>query len=176
MNSIHEIDKSRINPEDFVAFIEITQGGNNKYELDEETGVLKMDRILYTSTHYPANYGFIPRTHALDGDPLDVFVFCSHPIVPCSIAQCYPIGCVTMLDSGKEDHKILAVPFTDPQWNGYKNINEIPPHIMDELMHFLQIYKQLEPNKKTVIEGLHDVNYAREKIKECIERFEQMQK
>lgn len=174
MNNINHIDPKRVTPDDFIAYIEIEMGGNNKYELDKETGYLIMDRVLYTSTHYPASYGFIPRTYALDDDPLDVFVFCSHKIVPGSIVRCFPVGCITMLDNGKEDHKIIAVPFSDPQWNGYKDVNDFPPHIIDELMHFLQVYKELEPNKKTIIDKIYAADYAKEKISECIERYKKI--
>lgn len=172
MNIVHNINEQRIQPEKFMAVIEIAKYSKNKYEIDKETGMLMMDRILYTSTHYPANYGFIPRTSALDGDPLDVFVFCSEAIVPCTLVRCYPIGCVGMLDSGKEDYKILAVPFGDPQYNHIKNVKEMPAHILDELKHFLRVYKELEPNKKTVVNKVYNAEYAKNIIKECKNRYE----
>lgn len=172
MNIIHNINPDRIKPDDFIAVIEINKGGKNKYELDKETGMLIMDRVLYTSTHYPANYGFVPHTLALDGDPLDVFVFCSESIVPFTLVRCYPIGCITMIDSGKEDHKLLAVPFSDPQFNNVKEINQLPSHILEELKHFLQVYKDLEPNKKTIIDKVYDSKFAQNVIFNCKERYE----
>lgn len=166
MNIYHDIDSSRINPERFIAVIEIEKYGKNKYELDKQTGMLILDRILYTSTHYPANYGFIPLTYSEDDDPLDVFVFCSHPIQPMSMVECYPIGAVDMIDSEKKDTKIIAVPFGDPQYNTYKEISDMPPHMIEELMHFLKVYKDLE-NKKTKIDAFHDSEYAKTQIKEA---------
>ena len=100
-----------------------------KYELDKETGLLALDRILYTSTHYPANYGFIPRTLADDGDPMDVLVLCSESLCPMSLVRCYPIGVITMSDNGDSDEKIIAIPYSDPTYNGYKSISELPQHI-----------------------------------------------
>ncbi|NLL17316.1 MAG: inorganic diphosphatase, partial [Clostridiales bacterium] len=100
MNIWHDISDSRISPEDFIAVIEISKGSKNKYELDKETGLMILDRVLYTSTHYPANYGFIPKTFAEDNDPLDVLVLCSEPVNPSSLVRCYPIGVISMQDEG----------------------------------------------------------------------------
>lgn len=109
-----DISPSQLNPEDFIAVIEIEKGSKKKYELDKETGHIILDRILYTSTHYPANYGLIPRTFADDGDPLDVLVLCSENILPQALVRCRPIGVISMLDQGKADDKIVAVPFGRP--------------------------------------------------------------
>ena len=109
MNLWHDISPERMQPEDFLVVIEIEKGSKNKYELDKQTGALRLDRILYTSTHYPANYGFIPRTYADDGDPLDVLVLCSEPIRPMSLVRVYPVGYFTMRDNGAMDDKILAI-------------------------------------------------------------------
>ena len=124
-NLWHDVSPSRVNPEDFIAVIEIEKGSKKKYELDKETGAIILDRILYTSTHYPANYGFIPRTYAEDGDPLDVLLVCSEVIYPLSLVRCYPVGVIAMLDSGKLDEKIIAIPFNDPTYNGYRDISEL---------------------------------------------------
>ena len=113
-NIWHDIKPERIQEEDFMAVIEIPKGSKNKYELDKETGVLMLDRILHTSTHYPANYGFIPRTYGDDRDPLDVLVLCSEPIAPMTLVRCYPIGVIRMLDQGRLDDKIICIPFSDP--------------------------------------------------------------
>ena len=126
MNLWHDIAPARVRPEDFFAVIEIEKGSKNKYEMDKETGALRLDRILYTSTHYPANYGFIPRTWADDGDPLDVLVLCSECIRPLSLVECYPIGVISMEDSGSLDEKIIAIPFQDPTYNTYQDISELP--------------------------------------------------
>ena len=150
MNIWHDIDPKRISPDDFIAVIEIPKGCKVKYELDKETGLLKMDRILYTATHYPANYGFIPRTYAADNDPLDVLVLCSENVVPMTLMRCYPIGVISMVDNGRNDEKIIAIPFSDPTYNQYKSIDELPKHIFDEMRHFFSVYKALE-NKETAV-------------------------
>ena len=170
MNIWHDIDPSRIKPNDFYAIIEISSGSKNKYEMDKETGLLKLDRVLYTSTHYPANYGFIPRTYAEDDDPLDVLVLCSEPITPMTLVRCYPIGVIKMADNGKADEKIIAIPFTDPTYNGYRSIFALPKHTYDEMKHFFSVYKTLE-KKETVMDEVGDENEAVRIISECIERY-----
>ncbi|MBQ6823368.1 MAG: inorganic diphosphatase [Clostridia bacterium] len=143
-NIWHDIDPKRITPEDFMAVVEIPKGSKNKYELDKETGLIMLDRILYTSTHYPANYGFIPRSYGDDGDPLDVLVLCSEALESLTLVRCYPIGVIDMQDGGRGDEKIIAIPFGDPTYNEYKDISELPPHIFDEMKHFFSVYKALE--------------------------------
>jgi len=170
MNIWHDIAPERIQPEDFMALIEIPKGCKNKYELDKETGLLKLDRILYTSTHYPANYGFIPRTYADDNDPLDVLVLCSEPISSMSLVRCYPIGHITMVDDGKEDIKVLAIPFDDPTWNIYKSCTQLPPHIVDEIKHFFNVYKQLEGKNMAVLE-MYDRNETVRVVDDAIEGY-----
>ena len=117
MNIWHDIDPALITPDRFMAVIEIKRGGKNKYEMDKATGMLRLDRVLYTSTHYPANYGFIPRTYADDGDPLDVLVLCSEAIEPMTLVECRPIGMFEMNDGDARDEKIIAVPLGDPNYN-----------------------------------------------------------
>lgn len=168
MNILHDIDKSRIGVEEFMAVIEIPMGSKNKYELDKETGMLILDRVLYTSTHYPFNYGFIPRTHCDDGDPLDVFVVCSQHIDPLCLVKCRPIGCITMLDGGKKDYKVIAVALGDPQYNHIKDVKELPNHNVEELQHFLKVYKELEPDKLTVVDKLYTASFAKKAIKQAI--------
>ncbi len=170
MNIWKEISKDRINPTDFVACIEIQQGDKTKYELDKETGLLKMDRVLYTSTHYPMNYGFIPLTYCGDNDPLDVFVLCSQPLERMCLVRCYPIGVIIMTDREERDEKVIAIPFGDPQYNGYKNISDLPKHIFEELMHFLTVYKQLE-NKKVDVEELGDNKRAIKVVEDAIKLY-----
>ena len=167
MNVWHDIDARRITPERFIAVVEITKGGKQKYEMDKETGALRLDRILYTSTHYPANYGFIPRTLADDGDPLDVLVLCNEPIDPLVLVECYPIGVLTMLDGGKNDEKIIAIPFKDPTYNDYRSVHDLPSHLFDEMRHFFSVYKQLE-GKQTAVDEIGDRERAVEIITRCI--------
>ena len=170
MNIWHDISASRITPEDFIACIEISKGGKNKYELDKETGLLRLDRVLYTSTHYPANYGFIPRTYADDKDPLDVLVLCSEALEPMSLVRCYPIGVIVMQDGGKMDEKIVAIPMKDPNYNAYHNINELPRHVFSEMEHFFTVYKNLE-GKNTVVDEAKDREAALEVIEKCLDNY-----
>ena len=167
MNIWHNINPKRISSKDFVAVIEIEKGSKNKYELDKETGLLMLDRILYTSTHYPANYGFIPRTYADDLDPLDVLVLCSEPIKPLTMVRCYPIGVISMIDNDRHDEKIIAIPFNDPSKNKYTDISQLPEHTFEEIKHFFKVYKSLE-SKETIVSDVQGAQEAREIIKSCI--------
>lgn len=171
MNNIwHDISRDRIKSDDFYAVIEITKGGKMKYELDKETGLLVLDRILYTSTHYPANYGFIPRTLADDGDPMDVLVLSSESLLPLSLVRCYPIGVIIMNDNGSTDEKVIAIPYSDPTYNGYRSIQELPKHIFEEMQHFFRVYKELE-NKTTTVSEVYDVQKAKEVVQFSIEQY-----
>ena len=170
MNIWHDIKPSRIKPEDFEVVIEISKGSKQKYELDKETGMLRLDRILYTSTHYPANYGFIPRTYGDDGDPLDALVICSEEIAPMTLVRCYPLGVITMLDGGKNDEKIICVPFTDPNYVIVKDIFELPHHMFEEIKHFFQVYKNLE-GKETVVDEVKNREAAVDVIKAAIDNY-----
>ncbi|MBR3905569.1 MAG: inorganic diphosphatase [Clostridia bacterium] len=169
-NIWHDISPSRITKNDFIAVIEIEKGSKKKYELDKETGHLILDRILYTSTHYPANYGLIPRTYADDGDPLDVLLLCSEVIQPLSLVRCYPIGVITMKDQGRLDEKIIAIPFHDPTYNTYHDVSELPTHIFDEMSHFFSVYKNLE-GKETVVDELAGADAARQVIQKCLDAY-----
>ena len=169
-NIWHDISPSRITAEDFIAVIEIEKGSKKKYELDKETGSLILDRILYTSTHYPANYGLIPRTYADDNDPLDVLVLCSEVIQPLSLVRCYPIGVITMLDQGKLDEKIIAIPFKDPTYNSYHDVSELPSHIFTEMSHFFTVYKNLE-QKETMVDEVRGAEDAKKVIQKCLDQY-----
>ena len=170
MNICHDIDPSIITPEDFCVVIEIPKGSKSKYELDKKSGLLKLDRILHTSTHYPANYGFIPRTYADDLDPLDVLVLCSQAIYPMTLIRCYPIGVISMIDSGRNDEKIIAIPFNDPTYNSYTDISQLPKHIFEEMKHFFSVYKSLE-NKQTAVDEVKGLGDAVEIITKSIESY-----
>ena len=159
MNIWHDISPKRITKDKFYAVIEISKGGKNKYELDKETGMLKLDRVLFTSTHYPANYGFIPRTFADDGDPLDVLVLCSETIQPMTLVECKPIGVLNMVDNDSCDEKIIAVPVNDPK------------HYFEEIQHFFQVYKTLEADKVTSVTETDGVDKAKEIIEKAITSY-----
>ena len=170
MNIWHDVSPERIKPESFLSVIEITRGDKKKYELDKETGCIILDRILYTSMQYPANYGFIPRTLADDGDPLDVLVLCNEPLDPLVLVECYPIGVLTMLDGGKNDEKIIAIPFKDPTYNCFDSVDELPKHLFDEMRHFFSVYKQLE-GKETAVDKIGGREKAVKIITRCIESY-----
>ena len=172
MNIWHDVAPERISTEDFLAVIEIKKGSKKKYELDKATGCIILDRILYTSMQYPANYGFIPLTLSEDGDPLDVLVLCNEPIDPLVLVQCYPIGVLTMLDSGEQDEKIIAIPFKDPTYTTYHSIEELPRHLFDEMRHFFSVYKQLE-GKTTAVDEIKGRAEAIEIINRSIARYNQ---
>lgn len=170
MNIWHDVSPERIKPESFLSVIEMTRGDKKKYELDKETGCIILDRILYTSMQYPANYGFIPRTLADDGDPLDVLVLCNEPLDPLVLVECYPIGVLTMLDGGKNDEKIIAIPFKDPTYNCFDSVDELPKHLFDEMRHFFLVYKQLE-GKETAVDKIGGREEAVKIITRCIESY-----
>lgn len=171
-NVWHNVNPERIKKEDFLAVIEISRGGRNKYELDKETGMIILDRVLYTATHYPANYGFIPRTYAEDNDPLDVLVLCQEKIETLVLVRCYPIGVIKMIDDGKVDEKIIAVPFNDPTNSSYRDISELPEHISREISHFFEVYKMLENKETAVLEVLGRTD-AEAIIEKCIEAYKE---
>src|SRR5437660_3753273 len=128
MHAWHDVTPGQRLPQEFTTVVEIPMGSSVKYELDKETGLLKMDRVLYSAVHYPANYGFIPQTYAEDDDPLDVLVLCQEPVAPLTLVRSRAIGLMTMVDSGKKDHKVLAVAMDDPEFNSFKEAGELPEH------------------------------------------------
>jgi len=169
-NIWHDISPKRIKPEDFMVVVEISKGSKKKYELDKETGYIMLDRILYTSTRYPANYGFIPRTYGDDNDPLDVFLLFSEKLEPMTLVRAYPIGVITMIDNGRNDEKIIAIPFSDPNYNCYNDIDNLPKHIFDEMRHFFEVYKNLE-NKETAVDDVSNREAALKVIADAIENY-----
>jgi inorganic pyrophosphatase len=169
-NIWHDISPKRIKAEDFICVIKISKGSKKKYELDKETGYLMLDRILYTSTHYPANYGFIPRTYGDDNDPLDVLLLCSEQIEPMTLVRAYPIGVISMIDNGKNDEKIIAIPFNDPNYNVYNDITELPTHVFEEMKHFFTVYKNLE-NKETAVDEVHGKEEAVKIVNDAIRNY-----
>lgn len=170
MNIWHDIDPKEITAEEFTAVIEIPKGSNCKYEMDKRTGLLRLDRVLFTATHYPANYGFIPLTYADDNDPLDVLVLGAEPVYPMTLINVYPIGVMRMIDGGKLDDKIIAIPKSDPTYANVTSIDELPSHIFDEIMHFFSVYKQLE-NKQTAVKSLLTKSEAITIINDAIKAY-----
>jgi inorganic pyrophosphatase len=140
----HDVTPGSQLPQEFNTIIEIPFGSSVKYELDKTSDLIRLDRVLYSAVYYPANYGFIPQTYAEDDDPLDVLVLCQEPVVPLTIIHARAIGLMTMIDSGKKDHKIIAVATEDPEFESYHEAGEMPPHRLLMLRRFFQDYKQLE--------------------------------
>jgi inorganic pyrophosphatase len=154
----------------FDVLIEIPRGSRNKYEYDFDLKRMRFDRMLFSSMMYPADYGFIPETLALDGDPLDVLVLINEATFPGCVIEVKPIGVFHMADDKGPDEKIICVPVSDPIWNNLNDLSDMNPHLVKEIEHFFQVYKDLE-NKKVDVEGWGDVNEARAIIKECVARF-----
>jgi inorganic pyrophosphatase len=170
-NPLHDV----VLPEDrhdvIPVVIEIPKGSKCKYELDKKTGLLILDRVLYSSVHYPANYGFIPQSHAGDGDPLDVLVLMQEPVVPLTIVRARPIGGFSMTDDKGVDDKIVAVAVDDPAFAHYQRHDELPPHVVLELMRFFSDYKVLE-KKLSEVEELYGRDRAHEVIEEAIMAYQ----
>jgi inorganic pyrophosphatase len=167
----HDVELPRYVEENIPAIIEIPTGSKVKYELDKRSGLLLVDRILFSAVHYPANYGFIPRTYCDDGDPLDVLVLCQEPIQPLAIMQAKVIGVMKMTDDKGEDDKLIAVHADDPNYAHYSDVSEIPPHRLRELQRFFQDYKQLE-NKKVLVEAPEGRSEALEVLRGAIKLYQ----
>lgn len=167
---MHELSKDRVSPDKFTAVIEISKGSKVKYEIDEETGLLALDRILSTSVAYPWNYGFIPRTYAFDGDPLDILLVCSETILPNTLVECKPLGLLKMIDGGDQDDKVIAVATKDRFFKDFENVDQLPKHLIEEIRHFFCVYKALE-GKVTEAKEMLDVEAAKDMIRVCIDRY-----
>ena len=154
----------------FDVLIEIPRGSRNKYEYDFKLKRIRFDRMLFSSMMYPADYGFIPQTLALDGDPLDVLVLINEPTFPGCVMEVKPIGVFHMADDKGPDEKIICVPVSDPIWNSLTDLADINPHLLKEIEHFFQVYKDLE-QKVVDVEGWGDLTQALAIIDECTERF-----
>lgn len=153
------------------AFIEIPTGSQNKYEYDKEAGVFRLDRVLYSPMHYPTEYGYLENTLAEDDDPLDILVYTSFPTFPGCVIKSRVIGALIMSDDKGQDEKLLAVPVDDPRFDSVQSLEDLPPHLLKEIEHFFQVYKDLE-NKETHIEGWKDAEFAKKLYHECVERYQ----
>jgi inorganic pyrophosphatase len=169
-NSWHDVSPGDRVPLEFTAVIEIPLGSNVKYELDKSSGLLKVDRILYSAVYYPANYGFIPRTLAEDGDPLDVLVFCQEAVIPLSLIEARVIGLMNMIDAGVPDSKIIAVATGDPQFNTYQEADQLPVHLARLVRRFFQDYKSLE-NKAVEVDHILPAEEGREVLTAALKRY-----
>ena len=166
----HDVTPGERLPAEFTSVIEIPMGSSVKYELDKETGMLRLDRILYSAVYYPANYGFIPQTYAEDDDPLDVLVLCQEAVAPLTLVGARAIGLMTMMDSGKKDHKVLAVAVNDPEYEAFREAEQLPAHRLAMLRRFFQDYKQLE-GKTVEVDDLQPAAAALPVIEAALARY-----
>ena len=166
----HDVTPGENIPQEFSAIIEIPFGSSVKYELDKDSGLIKLDRVLYSAVYYPANYGFIPQTLAEDDDPLDVLVFCQETVAPLTLIKARTIGLMTMVDAGKKDHKIIAVAVYDPEFNSYREASEMPAHRLTMLRRFFQDYKQLE-GKSVEVDDFQPAAFAMPIIEDALQRY-----
>ena len=171
----HDVTPGLNLPYEFMALVEIPRGSSIKYELDKATGLLKVDRMLYSAVHYPANYGFIPQTYAEDDDPLDVLVLCQEAVVPLTLVRSRAIGLMTMIDSGKKDHKILAVAMDDPEFSSFKEASELPIHRLTMLRRFFQDYKTLE-GKSVEVDDFQPAAFATPIIENALQRYSEQRR
>ena len=172
MHAWHDVPWGTDIHEYFHVIVEIPEGSKVKYELDKATGLLRADRVLYSAVHYPANYGFIPRTYCHDGDPLDALLLCQAPLAPLSMARGRAIGVIPMRDDRGEDDKIIAIAIDDPQYASYRDIGELPPHLLDELKRFFLDYKVLE-RKEVSIDAIRGRTDAERVIEDAIRLYEE---
>ena len=171
----HDISPGENLPREFYSVIEIPFGSSVKYELDKQSGLIKLDRVLYSAVYYPANYGFIPQTLAEDDDPLDVLVLCQEAVVPLTLIHARAIGLMTMIDSGKKDHKIIAVATQDPEFNAYTEADEMPEHRLTMLRRFFLDYKQLE-GKAVEVDAIQPAKHALPVIEDALARYSQQRR
>ena len=170
MHPWHDVTPGEKLPTAFQTIVEIPMGSSVKYELDKETGLLRLDRMLYSAVYYPANYGFVPQTLAEDDDPLDVLVLCKEAVDPLTIVNSRAIGVMTMIDAGKKDHKIIAVATDDPEYSPFTEAAELPAHRLAMIRRFFQDYKQLE-GKAVEVDEIQSVEVARPIIEDSLERY-----
>ena len=166
----HDVTPGEDAPQEFNAITEIPFGASVKYELDKASGLIKMDRVLYSAVYYPANYGFIPQTLAEDDDPLDVLVLCQEAVVPLTLIHARTIGIITMIDQGEKDHKIIAVATEDPEFNSYREAAEMPSHRLHMLRRFFQDYTQLE-GKVVEVDEIQPAKFAFPIIEDALARY-----
>lgn len=166
----HELAPGPQPPDIVYAVVEVPKGSRNKYEYAKRAGVIKLDRVLYSSLHYPGDYGFIPQSYFEDGDPLDILVMVTEPTFPGCVIEARPIGMFKMIDKGLPDYKILAVPATDPHFKDYQNLGDVSKHFPAEVMHFFMTYKQLE-GAEVKNEGWTEAAEARETIQHSLDLY-----
>lgn len=169
-NLLHDIPAGPSVPDEVNVIIEVPAGEQNKYEYDKDNAIFALDRVLYSPMHYPGNYGFIPQTHADDGDPMDGLVLVTNPVPQGVLVVSRPIGVMRMIDQGEGDDKILAVAVDDPRYAEYKDLSDVPPHVLKEIEHFFSVYKHLE-NKEVSVKGWGNAEEARKVVQDSVEAY-----
>ena len=172
MNLLHDISSGKNIPNEINVIVEINKGSKNKYELDKETGLIMLDRVMYTSQDYPFDYGFVPQTHWHDGDPLDVVLLTTYPLVPGVLLTARPVAVLDMIDDGDSDAKILAVPVKDPRFKDIKDLHDVNPHTIEEIKHFFETYKQIQ-KKIVTIPTIRDAKAAMDVVIESISLYKE---
>ena len=170
MNPWHDVDYGKDVPEEVNAIIEVPKNSTLKYELDKETGLIMLDRVLYSAVHYPGDYGFIPKTYWEDNDPLDILVISNFAVYPLTIVKARPIGVLHMVDNDEADDKIIAVHAGDPRFDRYRDISDVPEHVMAEIRHFFETYKQLQEKQVKVL-SIQNAAVARKLVMQGIEKY-----
>lgn len=171
MNLWHDISVGENAPDEFTVIIECPKGTKNKYEIDKETGLIKLDRAMKTSQDYPSDYGFAPQTLWDDGDALDVIVLTTYPLFAGCMVNVRPVAVFDMVDCGESDYKVIAVPVDDPRWKDVKDIGDVNSHTIKELQHFFETYKSIEPDKVVEIKAVLGAKEAKEAVERSIEMY-----
>jgi inorganic pyrophosphatase len=169
-NLLHDITPGENIPDEITVVVEIQKGSKNKYELDKATGMIKLDRVMHTGQDYPFDYGFVPQTHWHDGDPLDVVLLTTYPLVPGLLLEARPVGVMDMIDNGESDAKIIAVPVEDPRFKNINDLKDVNPHTIEEIKHFFETYKQIQ-NKVVTIPTIRDAAAAKGVILEAVHLY-----
>lgn len=172
MNLWHDIPAGKNTPEEVNAIIEINKGSKNKYEIDKETGLIALDRVAHTAQDFPFDYGFVPQSFWHDGDPLDVILLTTYPLLPGILVNVRPVALLRMIDSGERDDKIIAVPVDDPRWDDTTDLSDLNPHTLKEIEHFYATYKKLQ-NKVVEVSGFGDAAEAKRTVSEGLSLYKE---
>lgn len=175
LSLLHDIKPGDKVPQEITVVVEISKGSKNKYELDKATGLIKLDRVMHTGQDYPFDYGFVPQTHWHDGDPLDVVLLTTYPLIPGILLTARPVAVIDMVDGGDSDAKIIAVPTEDPRWNTVKDLKDVNPHTIEEIVHFFETYKKIQ-KKVVTIDGVRGAEDAMGVVKEAIQLYKDLPK
>lgn len=171
-NLLHDLTPGENTPNEITVVVEIQKGSKNKYELDKATGMIKLDRVMHTGQDYPFDYGFVPQTHWHDGDPLDVVLLTTYPLVPGLLLEARPVGVMDMIDNGESDAKIIAVPVEDPRFKNVNDLTDVNPHTIEEIKHFFETYKQIQ-KKIVTVPTIRDAAAAKEVVAEAVKLYKE---